>query len=234
MRHVYLITLAAGLLAAVATPASAGTIKLTNAPDAGPVQVTFDEGSLTYGTAFDTINGATPSGLYADLDFSNPSAGIPYNGFANFFGGGTVAANFVIPFQTTGETSLLPAQIQARTITIQLAANAQQVGFDFIAQPNDAFTVELLSGGTAIGGSAFTFATQLDTTGAPLVGFAGLRNLGGFDGVKITLLQDQFFAMNDLRFGVAVVPLPPAAFTGLGLLAALGIAYRLRRRRQLI
>jgi hypothetical protein len=228
-----LTTLTAGLLALLASPALAGTVKLTNPSDAGPVQVTFDEGSPTYGTAYGTVNGVTfgTDQLFADLDFSDPSAGIPYNGFANLFpSGGTVGSNFVIDYLS--DTQLDSTDIRSRQITIDLGAEYTTVGFHFMALPIGDFDVDLFDGSTRLTGvGEFQFGTTLDGNQMPILGFAGLRNTDGFDKVQITLLQDQYFAMNDLRFGAVIVPLPPAAYLGAGLLLGIGILRRMRRRR---
>ena len=83
MRTSILTTLAIGLLAVSANPAWAGSIKLTNRSDAGPVQVTFDEVNDTVdpNAAFGTINDVSFDTLYSDRETTGTDEAVTYNGF---------------------------------------------------------------------------------------------------------------------------------------------------------
>lgn len=227
MRHPLIPTLTAAALVLAASPALADSIKLTDPAAVGAVQVTFDEGNPDVRTSYSTVYGVDfgTDQLFADREYTDPEG--QYNGFAGFFGGGVVGANF---YFDEGYPNWSDVQIQTSQIDIDFGTTVTRVGFDFLTVPGDAFSVTLLSGGTAFGGFS-DFVTQEDGNLMPIVGFAGIRDDAGFDGIRITLSSGQAFAMNDLRLDVNVVPLPPAAYMGFGLLAGIGVLRRLRRRR---
>ena len=228
MRHPLIPTLTAAALLLAASPALADSIKLSDPAAVGAVQVTFDEDDPSVRTPYSTVYGVDfgTDQLFADRYYEDSQGGT-YNGFAGLFGGGVVGANF---YFADGYPNWSDVQVQTSQIDIDFGTTVTRVGFHYLTVPGDAFSVTLLSGGTAFGGFS-DFVTEEDDDLMPIVAFAGIGDDAGFDGIRITLNSGQAFAMNDLRLDVNVVPLPPAAYMGFGLLAGIGVLRRLRRRR---
>lgn len=234
MRHPLIPTLTAAALVLVASPALAGTIQFSTPGSAGPVRISFEGTTLgsgdEIGTSYDSSLGVSFSGLYADFDEGTSDWDGDYQGFAQYLSGGTVASNFALANMTADEAygQLLETSPVA-TVDVLFDSSIQTVGFHYAALPDSDFSVELFQGSTSLG--AFQYAAPSDpTTRLPLSRFVGLSNDQGFDRVRISLADGQYFAMDDLRFGVAVVPLPPAAVMGLGMLVGLAVLRRRRRR----
>ena len=240
MKKHFLATLAAGLVASAAAPALAGEITfegLTLA-DGNPAVASTSE--LPAGNALGTILDVSFSGLFADRD-DGPTDSGEYEGFAAYFPSDTVAINLSLGIVSTpitggGSTTRYGQLADVTDVNsapcFSFAAGQNSVSFDFIANFGTQLTVELWKYGEAAASASQTFDARFDAQSMPEINPVAMSSTQSFDRVqlRITGAEPHYFAMDNLRFGVAVVPLPPAAFMGLGLLAGVGIVRRLRRR----
>jgi hypothetical protein len=215
MKTTSLLSIAAlALVTLSASPAVAGTIKIGAAFDSpGTTVVTFD-------------------GLAQNADADTASALVDFDGIFGdriltgaFADGGTAsAANFV-----NGGQNINPFSFSF----VGVAVN--RVGWDAITNDGDEVTVSLwLDGVDLFESETFTTSHVGGGLGELFIGIE--RTNGLFDEVRVDIgLNGGTGAhlMNDLRFDVVAVPLPPAAYMGLGLLAGIAILRRRRRRAQL-
>jgi len=225
MRKPLLTTLTLGALAFLASPALAG-------------DVTFE--GLTALNAGDALGSSSVSGiafseLYLDRD-DGPADSGSFHGFSQYFtasGNTAVASNFSLGISTDvlGDTrydSIAGATVYDGPSFSFTGGPVTTVSFDFIANFGTSVLVELVNGTTTVGSGTFT---PTFAAGMPIVQQASLTNGAGFDSVQLTIsgASANYFAMDNVHYGIAVVPLPPAAFMGLGLLAGLGLLRRMRR-----
>ncbi len=207
MKNTLLLSVAAtALLALAASPALAGTIGIGDFSGSETV-LDFDDPGAVAGNAVPATSGATFNNLFYDdqLVFLFPTT--PF-----------VAANLTNP---TDETTILSE------FSIDFSSSMNRVGWDAVTNQGDNTRVTLFKGSDLVfdSGAIDTFSTA---------GFIGFEVLGvGFDRVVVNVETNVngTHVMNDFRFEAIAVPLPPAAYMGLGLLA--GIAILRRRRREL-
>ena len=194
--------------------AAAVLLTFASAAPAWAGTISFDDDlTKVSGTSIDdTLEGVTFEGLNYEktVAFLLPSSD-PY-----------VAANFTNPFDDS--------TIGLGTIAFDFGSMAVS-SVEWLALTNDSdFTsIKLLNGLTTVHESL-----NLDTftsTGSTALSFSGF---GLFDRVEISITGNGngAFLMDDLSFEAVAVPLPPAAYMGLGLLAGIALLRR-RRRRQL-
>jgi len=208
MKNSLLLSVAAtALLALAASPALAGTITVIGVGDFdSPTVVDFDNLGQNE-DASNASSSVTFVGVFGDKLFS-PAFAAP---------GAATAANFV-----DGGQQINPFSFSFDGFSVN------RVGWQAGTNAGDVVTVSLFQGLTSLGSLDFT--TPTGSGGS--VSFIGLESDMLFDRVSVAIAgQTGAHLMNDLQFDVVAVPLPPAAYMGLGLLA--GLAVLRRRRRQL-
>jgi hypothetical protein len=207
----------AAMLLCQALPARAGAIQLTDASQlsAGGSVVTFP-GLLPNPFAFDLTGGGMT------LTFSTPGV------FTVLDSDGS--------FDFPAGTTLLVNNLQSGPLTINFSTGVREVGLfaQSLAFDSEAFTFNVLQGGSTLGTFGTAFADNSELPGMAL--FVGAR---GTDGDLITQLTINEFFNNDFVIGpvtfseaIAAEPVPEPAsllLLGSGLIAA-GI--KRRRSRQ--